>query len=99
VSSVESYRIIYEKEEENVSCYWMIIWTRRYDGNLNKMQQIDLFGELALEWTMGRTEVKNWGEKQWVDEDDEEGVGSYWINVKQMIILVNKFQSKRSTSV
>jgi hypothetical protein len=36
---------------------------------------------------MGRTDVKHWGVKQMEDEDDEEDVGSYWINYEQMIIL------------
>jgi hypothetical protein len=33
------------------------------ERNLKKNQQIDLFGELALEWIMGRTDVKHCGEK------------------------------------
>jgi len=32
-----------------------------YDGYLNKKQQIDLFGELALEWTMDGTNVNTGG--------------------------------------
>jgi hypothetical protein len=36
---------------------------------------------------MGRTDVTHWGEKQMENEVDEEGVGSYWINYEQMIIL------------
>ena len=53
--------LIYENEEEDVSSYWTKFWTRHYDGNLNKKQQIDLFGELPLEWTMDGTDVKHWG--------------------------------------
>ena len=58
-----------------------------YDGNLNKKQQMDLFGELALEWTMDGTDVKHLGEKQREDENDEEDVSSYWKNFERRIIL------------
>jgi len=58
-----------------------------YEGNLNKKQQIHLFGELALEWTIDGTDVKHWGKKQREDEDDEEDVSSYWINFERRIIL------------
>jgi hypothetical protein len=50
-------------------------------------QKNELFAEFAFEWTMGRTDVNHWGEKQMGGEDDEEGVGSYWINYEWMIIL------------
>ena len=50
-------------EEEDVSSYWIKFSTKHYDGNLNKKQQIDLFGELALEWTMDGTDVNHLGEK------------------------------------
>jgi hypothetical protein len=52
-----------------------------------------------LEWTIDRTNVKHWGEKQREDEDDEEDVSSYWINFEQRIILEIKIQANRSTSV
>jgi len=54
---------MHENEEDDVSSYWIKFWTRHYDGNVNKKQQIDLIGELALEWTMDRTDVKHLGEK------------------------------------
>ena len=81
--------LIYENEEGDVSSYWIKFWKRHYDGNVNKKQQIDLFGELALEWTMDRTDVKHLGEKQREDEDGEEDVSSYWINFERRIILEN----------
>jgi len=55
--------LIYENDERDVSSYWKKFWTRQYDRNLNKKQQIDLFGELALEWTMDGTDVKHLGQK------------------------------------
>jgi len=36
---------------------------------------------------MDRTDVKHLGEKQREDEDDEEDVSSYWINLERRIIL------------
>jgi len=63
VSFEESYSINVRERRRRRMQLLDKMWTGHYDGNLNKKQQIDLFGELALEWTMDGTDVKHLGQK------------------------------------
>ena len=88
-----------EDEEEDVSSYWIKLGTRDYWGNWNTKQEIDLCGELVLEWTVVQLSYHTegnigggWGwrrrRKQLLDK-----------RFDKEIILEIEIRSNRSTSV
>jgi len=87
-----------EDEEEDVSSHWIKLGTRNYWGNWNTKQEIDLCGELALEWSVVQLSYHTEGNIGW---------GWGWRRRKQLldkrfdkeINLEIGIRSNRSTSV